>query len=443
MIIIYFLFVILIFSFFSLYLVEIIALVFSFKIYVILLNIKTLRVYLREFFFYDNLSLVLLILTGLLTFLYLLARYARVLFENKNILLFYLTGVFMLVMLVLSFMRAKVIYFYIFFEASLVPIFLIIIGWGYQPERLQAGIYILFYTLFASLPLLLVIINCFSYSEVFYSIKCIENVSVFSIIMTVIMILAFLVKLPIVFFHLWLPKAHVEAPVAGSIILAGVLLKLGGYGLWRLLALPLSSFMTITNLLVATGLIGGVVVSYVCFIQIDIKCLVAYSSVVHIGIVLAGLRSVRLLGYQGVLALMLGHGLVSSGLFYLVGINYDRLITRRLLVTKGVIVLFPSVTVLWFLFSVFNIRAPPSVSLLGELLLTSRVLFYRTFTFWGLMLMNFIGMVFTFFLYAQSQQGKAFNMLYRINSYSVREISVGWAHLIPLGVGVGTFWLLR
>lgn len=128
MIIIYFLFVILIFSFFSLYLVEIIALVFSFKIYVILLNIKTLRVYLREFFFYDNLSLVLLILTGLLTFLYLLARYARVLFENKNILLFYLTGVFMLVMLVLSFMRAKVIYFYIFFEASLVPIFLIIIG---------------------------------------------------------------------------------------------------------------------------------------------------------------------------------------------------------------------------------------------------------------------------------------------------------------------------
>jgi NADH-ubiquinone oxidoreductase chain 4 len=162
-------------------------------------------------------------------------RYTNVNFSNKSLFLFLSVNFFILLFLVLSFIRAKIINFYIFFEASLIPIFLLIIGWGYQPERLQAGIYILFYTLFASLPLILVILFLKSEVEYFYERFNIFSINYLNNLILVIIILAFLVKLPMFFFHLWLPKAHVEAPVAGSMILAGVLLKLGGYGLWRLL----------------------------------------------------------------------------------------------------------------------------------------------------------------------------------------------------------------
>lgn len=427
----------------SYYLIELLLIFLCLKFFWTIMNLKLRFYLLNDLFMVDWLNLLLMLLVLLIIFLLLRASYTRIVFSKKNLLLFCFVNIVIGLLLILSFIRMKVIYFYVFFEASLIPIFLLIIGWGYQPERLQAAIYMLFYTLLASLPLLLIILIIqidFSFLSL-NELIMLSSERTLSLFVMIFMVLAFLVKLPMFFFHLWLPKAHVEAPVAGSIILAGVLLKLGRYGLWRVLRRIINVFKVYSYVLMVVGLVGGLLVRFVCFIQVDIKSLVAYSSVVHIGILLRGIRSLGLIGYEGALALMLGHGVVSSGLFYLAGINYDRIHSRSLMINKGIIVLFPSITIIWFILRIFNIRAPPSVSLLGEIMLTGRVLFYSSFLFWGLILINFMGMVFTFYLYAQTQQGKTINNIRCIVNISLREFFIGWCHRARMILLVLMFWL--
>lgn len=157
--------------------------------------------------------------------------------------------------------------------------------------------------------------------------------------------MAFLVKLPVYLGHLWLPKAHVEAPVAGSIILAGVLLKLGGYGLIRIVPLIQESLKLFSPILVSIGLIGGVIASFICIRQTDCKSLVAYSSVAHIALVIVGLSINSFLGWAGAIIIMVAHGLCSSGLFALVGIVYERIGTRNLVLLRRIIVSAPLLTI--------------------------------------------------------------------------------------------------
>jgi len=223
---------------------------------------------------------------------------------------------------------------------------------------------------------------------------------------------AFLVKMPIFFVHLWLPKAHVEAPVAGSMILAGVLLKLGGYGLCRVIIRGPIVLVKFGNLMVRVGLVSILIVGVICCRLNDMKALVAYSSVAHMGLVVAGLYVGGVLGFRGALIMIIGHGLASSGLFRILNIYYERTGSRRFYVNKGIILIIPALSFPIFMLCASNIGAPPSVNLLAELYLLGGLMGYRYIIIWLLPLGSFLGVVFTIFLFSYSQHGKlSFSML--------------------------------
>nr|YP_011014019.1 NADH dehydrogenase subunit 4 [Unio gibbus]WQA10100.1 NADH dehydrogenase subunit 4 [Unio gibbus] len=307
--------------------------------------------------------------------------------------------------LVFCFSVSSLLNFYIMFEFSLIPILLIILGWGYQPERLQAGKYMLLYTISASLPLLILIIMVFSKNgSVFWGWQFLSFE--LSWLVVVCASLAFLVKLPVYGFHLWLPKAHVEAPVAGSMILAGVLLKLGGYGLVRFFyVLGLFSTLTIT-VVFCLGLLGGIVASLVCFVQNDVKALVAYSSVGHMSLVLGGIYSNTDWGWLGCLLMMIAHGLCSSGMFFLASETYKCYGTRSLFMIKGGLMLVPGVALCWFIMCAINMAAPPSLNLWGELMLGISILSYSVVFALLTGVMTFLSGLYSWYLYSITQHGQ-------------------------------------
>lgn len=383
----------------------------------------------------DSLGYILILLRFWITVLVVCSR-QKVLKENNYPSLFLLVNIFLLFFLIITFSANDYLLFYIRFESSLIPTLILILGWGYQPERLQAGVYILFYTLFASLPLLVSLIRLYNIRGRL-TLGLVENVrgaGFISCIWYVVTVFAFIVKLPIFLVHLWLPKAHVEAPVAGSMILAGVLLKLGGYGLIRVLPLFGEANKNLSWLWVRIRLVGGVVVSLICLRQVDMKALIAYSSVAHIGLVLSGLVVFGWWGVNGAVVVIIGHGLCSSGLFCLANMVYERIGSRSLLIRKGLMNFIPRIALWWFLLRAGNIAAPPTLNLLGEISLIISVVSWRKVSMLSISLLSFFRAAYTLYIFSLRQHGKYYRALFSCCSGKVREYLILILHWLPLNV---------
>nr|YP_010166629.1 NADH dehydrogenase subunit 4 [Hydroporus signatus]QRV62720.1 NADH dehydrogenase subunit 4 [Hydroporus signatus] len=415
----------------SFWLIQFMFLIMSF-IFMFLGSFNSMWMNISYFLGGDLLSFGLILLSFWICSLMIMASSS--IFNKSN---FYNLFLFLLLILMLllycTFSSMNLFLFYLFFESSLIPTLLLIMGWGYQPERLQAGIYLLFYTLFASLPMMIGIFYFYNYYMTLNYFFFYEMYN-FNLIIYLSMIFAFLVKMPMFMVHLWLPKAHVEAPVSGSMILAGILLKLGGYGLLRVMSLFSMMVKLWSPMFISISLVGGVMVSLICLRQTDLKILIAYSSVAHMGMVLGGIMTLNYWGFCGSYMMMIAHGLCSSGLFCLANISYERLGSRSMFMNKGLINLMPSMSLWWFLLSSSNMAAPPSMNLLGEISLLNSLMSWSWISMFFLMLLSFFSAVYSLFLYSYSQHGKIYSGKYSCFLGFIREYLLLFLHWFPLNL---------
>nr|YP_010956480.1 NADH dehydrogenase subunit 4 [Gephyroberyx darwinii]WMY89573.1 NADH dehydrogenase subunit 4 [Gephyroberyx darwinii] len=386
----------------------------------------------------DPLSTPLLVLTCWLLPLMILASQNHMNSEPMNRQRVYISLLTSLqIFLILAFGATEIIMFYVMFEATLIPTLIIITRWGNQTERLNAGTYFLFYTLAGSLPLLIALLllqnetGTLSMLTLQYS-KPLQLMSYGDKLWWAGCLVAFLVKMPLYGVHLWLPKAHVEAPIAGSMVLAAVLLKLGGYGMMRMMVMldPLTKELSYPFIIFA--LWGIIMTGSICLRQTDLKALIAYSSVSHMGLVAGGILIQTPWGFTGALILMIAHGLASSALFCLANTNYERTHSRTMVLARGLQMVLPLMTTWWFIASLANLALPPLPNLMGELMIITSLFNWSWWTIFLTGTGTLITAGYSLYMFLMTQRGPLPSHIIALTPSHSREHLLITLHLIPL-----------
>lgn len=317
----------------------------------------------------DSISLVFILLTTFVIPLCILTSWQNI---KKNIKEYMIIFLLMETILLIVFSILDLFLFYVFFESVLIPMFLIIGIWGSRRRKVRASYLFFLYTLFGSVLMLIAIFAIYFQTgttdyQILMSAHFDENLQK---ILFLAFFISFAAKIPMVPVHIWLPEAHVEAPTTGSVVLAGILLKLGSYGFIRF-SLPLfpSATLYFTPFVYTVATISIVYTSLTAIRQTDMKRIIAYASVAHMNLIMLGLFSLNIQGIEGSIVQMISHGVVSSALFLCVGVMYDRYHSRLLKYYSGLTHTMPLFIFLFLLFSFANAALPGTCNFVGEVML--------------------------------------------------------------------------